>query len=122
MTAEPFTPAGVTALQTQLNALSAGDLKTQAGLIRSDFSSWIQTNFTLDADQKTYLAGIDSEFMILATALTAFAVENKLTISLSVTGSPTTFKLIHLANTITCDYSPDGFSTSGALTYAITYE
>ena len=121
MAQQPFTPAGVTAKQTELNALSQQDLETQAGLIRSNFQSWISTNFTLDQAQQTYLNGINSEFIVLASALTAYAVENKLTVTLAVNGDPTTFKLIHISNDIVADNSPDGFSTSGSLTYTITY-
>jgi len=121
MAQQPFTPAGVTAKQAELNALSQSDLETQAGLIRSNFPSWINTNFTLDQAQQTYLNGINSEFIVLASALTAYAVENKLTVALVVNGTPTTFKLIHMSNTIVADNSPNGFTTSGTLTFTITY-
>jgi len=122
MTPQPFTSAGVAALQAELNALSATDLQTQANLIKSNLPNWVNTNFTLDANQQTYLKGIDSRFLELAAALTGFAVENKLTVSLKISGEPTTFKLIHLDDNITCDFSPNGFTASGILEYVVTYQ
>jgi len=122
MTPQPFTAAGVKALQAELNALSASDLQTQANLIKSDLSSWVNTNFTLDATQQAYLKSIDSRFMELAAALTGFAVENKLPVTLTVDGEPTTFKLIHLDDNITCDFSPNGFTATGTLEYVVTYQ
>ncbi len=121
MAQQPFTTAGVTAKQTELNALSQTDLETQANSIRNNFQDWVNTNFILNSAQQTYLSGISSEFIVLASALTAYAVENKLTVNLTVSGDPTTFKLIHIANSIVADFSPNGFTTSGALNFAITY-
>jgi len=122
MTPQSFTPSGVTALQTELNALSASDLQTQVSAILSNFSSWLSTNFTLTTDQQTYLSGMDSQFLNYASKQTAFAVWNKLTISLSVSGEPTTFKLIHMGDDIVTTNSPDGFSTSGNLYFEVVYE
>jgi threonine synthase len=122
MAPQPFTPAGVTALQKELNALSAADLQTQANLIKSDLVGWVSDNFTLDSTQETYLKSIDARFIEYASAVTGFAVENKLTVILSVTGEPTTFKLIHLINDIDPVYSPDGFSVTGSITYEVSYE
>jgi len=122
MTPQPFTPAGMAALQAELNALSQADLQTQANLIRSDFQSWVSDNFTLDSDQQTYLSSISAEFIVLASSITAYAVENKLPVTLSVSGTPTTFKLIHISNDIVADFSPDGFTTSGNVYYEVEYE
>lgn len=122
MTPQSFTPSGVTALQSELNALSASDLETQVSSILSDFKSWLNTNFTLTTDQQTYLSNMDSQFITYASRQTAFAVWNKLTISLSVSGDPTTFKLIHISDDIVCTNSPDGFSATGNLYYEVVYE
>jgi hypothetical protein len=122
MTPQPFTPTGFRELQDELNALSASDLQAQANLIKSDLVSWVNENFTLDTAQQTYLSSIDSRFIELAAALTGFAVENKLSISLVSSDTPTTFKLIHLTNTIEANYSPDGFTASGTLTYTVNYQ
>jgi hypothetical protein len=121
MAQQPFTPAGVQAKQAELNALSQQNLQAQANLIRSNFQSWITNNFILNQTQQTYLNQANSEWIKLAAGLTAYAVENKLTVLLAVNGTPTTFKLIHISNSIVADNSPSGFTTSGTLTFTITY-
>jgi hypothetical protein len=123
MTPQPFTPAGVQQMQAELNQLSASDLQTQVDLMQSDLRSWVSNNFTLDADQQTYLQQIDSRFMDYAGYLTGFAVLNQLTVSLTVQPqNQKTFKLIHISNTIVGTYSPDGFSVSGSVTYEVEYQ
>lgn len=120
MTQEPFTAAGVQAKTTELYALSSTDLNTQVGLINSDFKSWISDNFILNSTQQTYLDGIGAQFMSYATSLTAFAVANKLDISLTFTGD-TGFKLVHLSNSIVVTTSSSGFNVTGGLTYNVEY-
>jgi len=123
MTQQPFTPAGVTAMQTELNQLSQSELQTQCDEISSDLSSWVSTNFSLTQDQQTYLSGMDASFFAYAGPVTAFAILNNLTVSLSVPQSPpTTFKLIHASDDIEVTQSPDGFTVTGGVTYTVEYQ
>lgn len=123
LTPEPFTPTGVSNMQAQLNALSASDLQTQANLIKSDLVGWVSNNFTLDADQQTFLKKIDARFIEPAASLTGFAVENKLPIKLDVNGTRKTFKLIQLnpVDFVVGYSSNTGFSVMGSIVYTVTY-
>jgi len=124
MTPQPFTPAGVQQLQAELNQLSPADLQTQVNLIQSDMASWVSNNFTLTADQQTYLGGIDDRFMNYAGNLTAFAVANNLPISLTVKPNqpPKPLKLIHIDDTMAVASSPGGFSVTGNLYFTVDYQ
>lgn len=110
-------------MQAQLNALSASDLQTQANLIKSDLVGWVSNNFTLDADQQTFLKKIDARFIEPAASLTGFAVENKLPIKLDVNGTRKTFKLIQLnpVDFVVGYSSNTGFSVMGSIVYTVTY-
>lgn len=123
LTPEPFTPAGVTSMQAQLNALSASDRQTQANLMKSDLASWVSSNFTLDTDQQTFLKAVPSSFWEIAGPLTGFAVEHELPIKLNVNGNPKTFKLIQINPVdFIVGYSSDtGFSVTGSIQYTVTY-
>ena len=122
MTPQSFSPTGMAALQAELNNLSDEDLQTQVGLIQSDLASWVGDNFNLTEDQATFLSNMDSQFLSYAANLTAFAVGNKLTVSLTATGDPNGFKLIHISDDIVCTDSADGFSVTGSVTYSVEYQ
>ncbi|MBS1525532.1 MAG: hypothetical protein JST19_07775 [Bacteroidetes bacterium] len=123
MTPQPFTPAGVAAMQAELNALPAADLEVQANAMRSDLRTWVSDNFTLTTDQSTYLTGMDSRFFDYAGPVTAFAILNGRPITVNFpAGPPTTFKLIHVSDDMVVTNSPDGFSATGGVTFSIIYE
>jgi hypothetical protein len=122
MTQQPFTPAGVQAMQDELNQLSNQDLQTQVDLIRSDLRSWVADNFTLDTGQQSYLNSIDDSFFDYASGVTAFAVLHGLPVALSASQTPTTFKLIHASDDIVVTFSPNGVSYTGGVTYTVEYQ
>lgn len=56
MTVQPFTPAGVNSKTTELYALDDSDLLAEVRTLNADILAWLETNFTLSARQKAYIA------------------------------------------------------------------
>lgn len=124
MTQQPLTPAGVQAKQNELYSLSAAELAAQANLIRSDFKTWINNNFSLTQAQSAYLNTIDSRWMKAAACSTGTAVDNKLPITLTAQTPPKNYisKMVsHSYNIITEFDSNSGFTISGSLGFGISY-
>lgn len=119
---QPFTPAGVQQKVSDLYALTQSQRLAEASLIRSDFETWINNNFTLNQAQQTYLSQIDSRFITESADATALAVENELPISLSNTGLGPT-KLVHRKGTIDLTWSiQNGFIATGTVEFVIEYQ
>ena len=121
MAQQPFTPDGVQQKQAELNQLSQSDLQAQANLISSDLRSWVSDNFSLDQNQQAYLTAMADQFISYAANLTAFAVVNKLPVTLTVEPQKP-FKLIHVIDSIDCVTSPNGFSVTGGVTYEVEFQ
>ncbi|HVW96803.1 MAG TPA: hypothetical protein VHA56_12610 [Mucilaginibacter sp.] len=122
MTVQPFTPAGVSAKQTELYALADNQLLVQADLIRSDLRQWTKDNFILDAAQTTYLDAIDAEWISFSGALTGMAVEYRRPIILTILGPISASKLIHTQNDLVVTTSATGIEVAGTLTFEIEYQ
>jgi len=125
MAKQPMTPAGVTAKQQELYALSDNDLKSQASLISSDFRNWVNNNFTLDTKQAAYLTSIDARFIEHAGTVTATAVQSRLPINLiypSPPSGPVSSKYINTSdNTHPHFDSVTGYSITGSVSFEIGY-
>lgn len=117
----PFTTAGVQQKQTELYALPDSQLTAQADLIRADFRQWIKDNFTLDTAQQTYLDGIDDRWIQLASAQSAFAIQNRLPIDLYKEPPQDASKLVRTSGNLTAEYTPGGFVPGGTLSFHILY-
>lgn len=61
MTSYPLTPDGVSAKLAELYALSDPALSAEAQSIRTDFKSWIKSNFNLSTIQLNCLHSIDKD-------------------------------------------------------------
>ncbi|RYD98046.1 MAG: hypothetical protein EOP54_08925 [Sphingobacteriales bacterium] len=79
----PFTNEGFVSLQEQLQQLDNQALSQEASLISADFSNWLISNFELDSNQQLFLKQIAPSALALYGAETAFAVENRLTVTLN---------------------------------------
>ncbi|SDE87297.1 hypothetical protein SAMN05216464_110136 [Mucilaginibacter pineti] len=124
MTKQLFTPAGVQAKVAELYALPDANLQREAGLMRADFRSWLNTNFSLDTKQAAYLAGMDIRFLQDAGELTASSASAKLGISLVAPNPPDVFssKYITPGKRPTPKYdSGSGYSITGSLEFTIGY-
>lgn len=126
MTQVPFTPEGVTQKTTELYALPDAELQQQANLVRSDFKSWMQENFQLTTSQITYLNGIHAHVVRYLSCKTAIAMENRLSIRLTVSGEDDgtggKSKLIRDYDETTVTYSETGSSAiTGTLDFEISY-
>lgn len=125
MAKQPMSAAGVSAKIDELYTLSDGDLNTQAGLIRSDFRSWISNNFTLDTNQASYLTGIDGRFLTHAGTVTATAVQGRLPVYLIFPPPPSdpfSSKYIQVSDDTVPKHDPvAGYSVTGSVTFEIGY-
>lgn len=125
----PFTLAGAATKIHELYALSDATLLVQAGLIRSNFQTWISSNFILDASQKTYLDGADNVFIAYIAQQLGMAVQHRLPVSLAV---PVSTRDAHLPiskliscrlNLFSVEYSPvSGTTATGNLSFTIVYK
>ena len=121
MAQQPFTPAGVDAKQAELYALSDSQLAGQAALIKSDLRSWVNTNFTLNANQQSYLTNIDNRWITYSGDLLSFVIGNRLKIIFGDPGNPTALKLIRMPNTVTATWDGTNFTAGGTLTIQVVY-
>lgn len=127
MTQEPFTSAGVQQKITDLYALPDNQLNDEAALVRADFPTWLKDNFILSNAQETYLDNMDAPFIESAACDTATAMEFRLPITLTETGSTSmttarASKLIKKRKNITMEYSETGgVSATGSLDFEIIY-
>lgn len=126
MTQEPFTTAGVQQKVTDLYALPDPDLFDEAEAVRLDFPMWLKDNFILSLAQETYLDNMDAQFIDSAACDTAIAMEFRLPITLTETGSFSAFvrasKLIKKKNNVTMEYAVSGgVNAVGTLDYEIIY-
>ncbi len=125
MEAQPFTSAGVAALMAELYALTDEQLAEQVNEINSDFISWMETNFTLSADQQSYLENMDIQFIQAAAANVGLAVKNRLTVTVTFDGSSGSgsLKLVQQKPRLDTTYdTTNGFAATGELDFIISYQ
>ena len=121
MPKQPLTTAGVQAKQAELNQLSNADLLVQANQIRSNLTTWVNNNFTLDNTQSAFLTGIDARWIQYTSGVLGFAVENRLPVTWTVKGKGSG-KLIKTLPGPECDYSNvTGFKALGSLAFEVDY-
>jgi hypothetical protein len=124
MTKQLFTPAGVQAKVAELYALPETNLQKEAGLIRTDFRSWLSANFSLSAKQSVYLSAMDIRFLEYAGQLTSSSVSARLDISLIAPNPPDIWssKYIKPGKAPSPQYdSGGGYSITGSLEFTIGY-
>ena len=122
MPVQPFTSAGVTAKQAELNALSQQDLTAQANLIRSNLVSWVNSNFSLSTAQQAFLSSADARWIQFTAQVTGFTVENRLTISLRQKGTGSGKLIRTIPTGLECDFSnTSGFAATGTLVFEVDY-
>jgi hypothetical protein len=125
MPQQPFTPAGVQQKQVDLYALSNNALLVEANAIRNDLKAWLITNFIMTAAQQTYLNGMSSQFIQLASCRTGFAVENRVPIVLDAPTPlppPSMSKIVRTKDFMNGAYSQaSGFVVTGQLVFELVY-
>jgi hypothetical protein len=120
MAQQPFTTAGVAAKQTELYALSDSALSSQADLIRSEFQTWMEDNFSLDSLQQASLASLDADFLDYTSYQVSYAVRRRIDVNVDKHNAESSGKLIHTAGLIV-QHGPSGFAVINALQIDITY-
>jgi len=121
----PFTPLGFLALQEELYLLTDLELKMESTLIQQDFHIWMCTHFELSQDQLLFLTSIDPRAQLLITIQTAFAIENRLPISLNKDANSLTDqgKIIWPNSSLSAKSGGiAGYEASGALIINIAYQ
>ena len=125
MPLQPLTAAGVATKQADLYALSNNDLLTQANLIRSNFISWLNANFTVSTTQQTYLNSMDARWIAEAASQLGYVIENRLDVTFTAPDPlppPSISKLSRIDIIIRSDYSQSGgFVTTGSIAFSLTY-
>lgn len=79
----PFTPEGIAAWQQSLQPLTQQQLQELASQITANFKIWLANTFILEPSQLNYLKSINAYFLQLLAAQLAFAVANKLNVTLT---------------------------------------
>lgn len=120
MAQQPFTTAGVQAKQDELYALPDSDLIAQSNEIRSDFKTWMLTNFTLDSLQTASLNNLNTDFLDYISYQVSYATHRRVPINVDKHNAESSGKLIHTSG-LSVQAGPDGFAVLGSLQIDITY-
>lgn len=122
MPAQPLTPVGVQLKIDELYALPDPDLFTETESLRTNFQGWIATNFSLTTEQATYLAALNTSFVDYAAYNSAFALKNRLPITLAIVNAPAASKLVHTKNNMVVSNEPGGgITVTGSFDYEFEY-
>ncbi|MGY3055238.1 hypothetical protein ACVWYG_003453 [Pedobacter sp. UYEF25] len=119
----PFTNEGFQDLQQQLYVLTDLELESEAAEIRTDFIAWMISNFALQPSQLIFIGGIEVKAARWLAEQTAFAIENRLPISLqkeTPEEDDEQGKIIWPKSTLTAT-AGQGYSASGTLEIHIAY-
>lgn len=119
----PFTNEGFAALQQQLHQLDDQSLTVEANLIRADFGQWLFSKFELSQNQQSFFLQLTPSAQALYSAETAFAVENRLMVTLDKDEKEKEEqgKIIWNVSTLKATAGSNGFVPSGTLTFFIRY-
>lgn len=79
---QPFNEAGLSAVLEMLYNLNNDALLAEVSKLENNFSDWINTQFELTPQQATFFGQLNAQIMNFVTHQTAFAVANRLPISL----------------------------------------
>lgn len=77
MEKQPFTTAGVNALQNWLNSLTDLQLQEQVLLMERDFTAWVMSHFELSARQLLSYNNLAAEVLSFVAWQSTFAVANR---------------------------------------------
>ena len=119
----PFNNGGFQDLQQQLYVLTDVELEVEAAAIRTDFINWMDSNFDLQPAQLMFIAAIDVKAARWLAEQTAFAIENRLPISLqkeTAEEDDEQGKIIWPKSTLTAT-AGQGYSASGTLEIHIAH-
>jgi hypothetical protein len=118
-----FTNLGVQQLQEWLYAQDNESLAMAAQQLRNDFKAWVADHFELTAQQLQYLSQLDEQSTTFFAAECAFAVGNRLNISLDKEGVPSDDqgKVIWTTNTLIAKNENSAFEAAGHLCFHIRY-
>lgn len=119
----PFTNEGFVALQAQLHQLDNQALANEAKLIQADLGQWLQSKFEFSPQQQTFLSNLPSSAVALYSAETAFAVENRLMVTLDKDekDKEEQGKIIWDKSSLSARSGMNGIEASGTLTFYIRY-
>ena len=122
MPTQTLTPSGVQLKMDELYALSDPALQLEAESLQSDYQGWIAANFTLTTEQQTYLANLDALFIEYAAFNSAFAMRNRLSMSLAILNPSAASKLVRTISSMIVTQEPTGGVTiSGSFDYEFEY-
>lgn len=122
MPTQPLTPSGVQLKLDELYALSDPALQLEAESLQSDYQGWIAANFTLTTEQQTYLANLDAQFIEYVAFNSAFAMRNRLSMSLAILNPSAASKLVRTVSSMIVTQDPTGGVTiSGSFDYEFEY-
>ncbi|WP_448635391.1 hypothetical protein [Pedobacter panaciterrae] len=124
MSQQLFNAEGTSAKISELYALSDADLKVQTEAIRVDFKSWMHWHFTLNAQQRTFLASMEyPKVQVLAEDL-ADCIQFRLLLSFTWPPlHPIGSKFVQPVSTLIRTYDPDGgYTVRGQLRIEIGYK
>ncbi len=121
MAQQPFTTQGVQAKQAELYALTDSELLAQSNQIRSNFQSWMISNFSLDSLQTASLNSLNPDYLDYTSYMVSYAVKHRLQVNCDKHGSESSGKLLHTSDTISSQWGPNGLSVTGILQIDITY-
>lgn len=132
----PFSPQGLTDLQTMLFALPDSELQQQADLIGNDFRAFLAAHFELNPSQLTFLVDMDQDFILDAASSSKSFIERRLMITLLKAEPPVLKnpednddppkdrgKLVDLDKKETSSFSREyGYQHEETLTFKISYQ
>lgn len=122
MPTQTLTLSGVQLKLDELYALSDPALQLEAESLQSDYQGWIAANFTLTTEQQTYLANLDAQFIEYAAFNSAFAMRNRLSMSLAILNPSAASKLVRTISRMIVTQDPTGGVTiSGSFDYEFEY-
>ncbi len=121
MAQQPFTTQGVQAKQAELYALTDSELLAQSNQIRSNFQSWMISNFSLDSLQTASLNSLNPDYLDYTSFMVSYATKHRLPINCDKHNKESSGKLLHTSDTIGVQWGPNGLSVTGILQIDITY-
>lgn len=131
ITKQPFTPAGVQALLSELYQLPQAKLQAEADEANQDFSAWLLKHFDFSASQIGFLHGLGAALVKYYGAITSFSLENRSAIILikdetnkKIAGDEPVYKLIRSKDEKKEETASTAVKsgTEGMLTFEITYK
>lgn len=125
MALEPLTSAGVAQKQADLYALSDPALSAEATVIRTNFVSWLSSNFIMNQMQIAYVNAMSNKWLDYVAFETAMAVENRLPVGFIAPNPlppPSISKMVKFESSVVIQYSQAaGFAAAGRIDIELIY-